>query len=217
MNIPRVLLVGATLGIIAAVGSLAPAAASTGTVNTPTSVSVSGETWSAPSYPVTCRQSSNQITCTPDAASQVEAQECFLGVAIDGARATVCTTYDGHKSELQAAGGKLTLVAYGCSLGDAVCVTFENAGRGMALGTTAMMFAVSDAMRFDTSTTLWDAAAGEWSFWNWAVLIIVFTAMVWSIAAAAVSGAAANWSERSSAPSSQSPPSPSPCGSPAMF
>ncbi|SBS71820.1 hypothetical protein [uncultured Microbacterium sp.] len=189
MNIPRALLIGATLGFAAALGTMAPATALTLTTTSAlTAVSVTGETWSAPSFPVTCRQSSNQITCTPNVASEVEAQECFLGVAIDGARATVCTTYDGHKSELQAAGGKLTLVAYGCSLGDAVCVTFENAGRGMALGTTAMMFAVSDAMRFDTSTTLWDAAAGEWSFWNWAVLIVVFAAMVWAIAAAAVSG-----------------------------
>lgn len=189
MNAPRALLIGTTLGILTAIGTLAPATAvNSATVNTPTSVSVTGETWSAPSYPVTCRRSGSQVTCTPDDPADVAPQRCYLWVLVDGENSTVCSTFDGHRTALQSVGGSEVLVAYGCSLGDAVCVTFENAGRGMALGTTAMMFAVSDAMRFDTSTTLWDAAAGEWSFWNWAVLIVVFAAMVWAVAAAAVSG-----------------------------
>jgi hypothetical protein len=79
-------------------------------------------------------------------------------------------------------------VQYGCSIGDAVCITFENAGRGMALAATGMMFAVADSMRFDTSTLLWTAALDQWSFWQWAILIITFGAMVWAIAAAVVSG-----------------------------
>jgi len=57
----------------------------------------------------------------------------------------------------------------------------------MALATTAMMFSVSESLRFDTSTLLWDAAAGEWSFWAWVVLIVVFIAMIWAITAAAIS------------------------------
>lgn len=189
MNIPRALLIGATLGVAAALGTLAPATALTHTTTTAqTAVSITGETWSAPSYPVSCRQSGSQITCTPDDPVDVAPQRCYLWVLVDGENSTVCSTFEGHRTALQSAGGSEVVVAYGCSLGDAVCVTFENAGRGMALGTTAMMFAVSDAMRFDTSTTLWDAAAGEWSFWNWAALIVVFSAMVWAIAAAAVSG-----------------------------
>ncbi len=77
---------------------------------------------------------------------------------------------------------------YGCSLGDAVCLTFENAGRGMALAATGVMFLVADNMRFDTSTLLWTAAVEQWSFWQWAILIITFGAMVWAVAAAVVSG-----------------------------
>ena len=80
------------------------------------------------------------------------------------------------------------LVEYGCSLGDVVCVTFENAGRGMAISATGMMYVVAANMRFDTSSVLWSAAVGEWSFWQWAILVITFCAMVWAIAAAVVSG-----------------------------
>ena len=47
-------------------------------------------------------------------------------------------------------GGEIT----GCSIGDVVCVTFENAGRGMALSATSMMFAVAQNMRFDTSSLI---------------------------------------------------------------
>ena len=100
----------------------------------------------------------------------------------------MCTTYEGHVEAIQADGGRALLVQYGCSVGDLVCVTFENAGRGMALSATAMMFLVADNMRFDTGTLLWSAAVGEWSFWQWAILIITFGAMVWAVAAAVVSG-----------------------------
>ena len=89
---------------------------------------------------------------------------------------------------IQADGGTPLLVKYGCSLGDLVCLTFENAGRGMALAATGMMFLVADNMRFDTGTLLWTAAVDEWSFWQWAILIITFGAMVWAVAAAVVSG-----------------------------
>jgi len=58
----------------------------------------------------------------------------------------------------------------------------------MALTATAVMFLVADNMRFDTNSLLWTAAVGEWSFWQWAILIITFGAMVWAIAAAVVSG-----------------------------
>jgi hypothetical protein len=98
----------------------------------------------------------------------------------------VCTTYEGHIEELQAAGGKESKVTYGCSVGDLVCVTFENAGRGMALAAMGVMFLFAQNVTFDTSTLLWDAAVGEWSFWQWATLIVVFIAMVWAVTAAVV-------------------------------
>ncbi|MDR7110915.1 hypothetical protein J2X03_000771 [Microbacterium trichothecenolyticum] len=135
-----------------------------------------------------CRCAGGQVSCTPTDPGEVTEQQCFMGVLYQGVSTTVCTTFDGHAQALQSAGGTPLLVKYGCSLGDAVCLTFENAGRGMALTATGVMFLVADNMRFDTSTLLWSAAVDQWSFWQWAILIITFGAMVWAIAAAIVSG-----------------------------
>ena len=92
---------------------------------------------------------------------------------MEGSKATVCTTYEEH-----VAGDQDERRASRCSsstavqIGDVVCLTFENAGRGMALSATATMFAVAQNMRFDTSSVLWTAATDEWSFWQWAILAI---------------------------------------------
>jgi hypothetical protein len=188
----RTILTGAVfaVGVVLVVGGPATAyeGGSRHAAIAPTAISVTGELWSAPAYPVTCSQSEAQITCTPDDPAQIKPQQCFLSVFVEGARATLCTTYEEHIPAVKAAGGKALLVEYGCSLGDLVCVGFENAGRGLALAATAVMFLVSEAMRFDTTTLLWTAAVDEWSFWQWAILGVLFGAMVWAIAAAIVSG-----------------------------
>jgi len=184
----RALLAAAGLGLLLAIGALTPAHAAAPPAEVATGSAVEGQPWSAPAYPVDCRSIDSQISCTPNDPSAVIAQACFQNVAVAGQRTTVCTTFEGHRQAIQTSGGKPLLVAYGCSVGDVVCVTFENAGRGMALSATGMMFAVAENMRFDTSSLLWTAAAGEWSFWQWAILLVLFGAMVWAIAAAIVSG-----------------------------
>src|SRR5690606_8414560 len=103
------------------------------------------------------------VTCTPSDPDKVTPQQCFMGVSMGGVSATVCTTFEGHVQAIQADGGRTLLVQYGCSLGDVVCLTFENAGRGMAVVATGTMFLVADNMRFDTSTLLWTAAVHQWS------------------------------------------------------
>jgi hypothetical protein len=191
MRTLRLLIVGAAIGLFLAVGALAPAQAATLVGYSPGATNathVTGEPWSSPAYPVDCLQAAAQVTCTPQNTADIKPQQCFINVFLTGAKATVCTTYEAHVAAIKTSGGKPLLVEYGCSLGDVVCVTFENAGRGMALSATAMMFAVAENMRFDTSSVLWTAATGEWSFWQWAVLAVLFGAMVWAIAAAAVSG-----------------------------
>lgn len=191
MRTIRVAAIGALVGALMIV--TAPSAQAAERVNAappmiPAAAEVTGEPWSAPDYPVKCDQTANQVSCVPTSTADAVAQKCFLRVVLSGGdRVTICTTYDGHTGAIQAAGGKEGIVEYGCSLGDVVCLTFENAGRGMAAGTTAMMFAVAEVMRFDTSTALWGAASGEWSFWRWAVLAVMFAAMVWAIAAAVAS------------------------------
>ncbi|MFH8251509.1 hypothetical protein ACH3VR_14145 [Microbacterium sp. B2969] len=189
MTRPRMLLVGCLVGIGFALGALAPAqAASAAVPPADGAAAVTGEPWSSPAYPVDCLRAGSQVTCTPQNTADVEPQQCFINVFVDGAKATVCTTYEDHVAAIKTSGGKPLLVEYGCSIGDVVCVTFENAGRGMALSATSIMFAVAQNMRFDTSSTLWTAATSEWSFWQWAILAVLFGAMVWAIAAAIVSG-----------------------------
>lgn len=193
MRFLRALLAGTAIGAALALSALAPASASTTlTDRLPVQVwpleDISGTPWSSPAYPVGCRTSSGQVTCTPADSTKVTAQRCFIGVIAGGTSTTVCTTYEGHVGAIQSSGGRELLVKYGCSLGDVVCLTFENAGRGLALAATGMMFVVAENMRFDTSTLLWTAAVGEWSFWQWGILIITFGAMVWAVAAAVVSG-----------------------------
>jgi hypothetical protein len=193
MHSTRILLASLALGASLAIGAQAPAFADGGhhagraQVDT-TATPVTGESWSAPAFPVDCKEASGQITCTPTTAAEVDAQTCYLWVLYQGDQATVCTTYEGHVDAIKLAGGSPALVEYGCSIGDVACVTFENAGRGMAMGATSMMYAVAANMRFDTSSLLWDVATGEWSFWAWAILIVTFGSMVWAVTAAVVSG-----------------------------
>lgn len=187
----RTLAAGLVLGVFLAFGALAPASATqtdAAAVRPAESSSVTGQPWSAPAYPVTCLSAGGQVSCTPDDPALVKPQQCFLGVLVSGSRVTVCSTFEGHGEAITSSGGKLITVAYGCSVGDVVCITFENAGRGMALSATAAMYLVAQNMQFDTSTLLWTAATNEWSFWQWAILIVLFGAMVWAVAAAIVSG-----------------------------
>jgi hypothetical protein len=192
MNTLRAIVAGGLLGVTLTFGAISPAIAADTTdvvaVRTVPMADVAGEPWSAPAYTVDCQSANGQVSCTPSDPSSVTAQQCFVGVLVNGERATVCTTFQGHVAAIQSDGGKALEVKYGCSLGDVVCGTFENAGRGMALAATGTMFLVADNMRFGTSTLLWDAAVGEWSFWQWAILIVAFGAMVWAVAAAVVSG-----------------------------
>ena len=193
MSLLRTLVVGALVGLGLTLTSLPPASAATASVSgvapaAANATPVTGEPWSSPAYPVDCINVDAQITCTPQNTADIKPQQCFINVFVDGAKATVCTTDESHVSAIKTSGGKPLLVKYGCSIGDVVCVTFENAGRGMALASTSMMFAVAQNMRFDTSSVLWTAATEEWSFWQWAILAVLFGAMVWAIAAAIVSG-----------------------------
>ncbi len=192
MHAARILLASLALGAGLVIGVQAPAFADAGNqsraqVDT-AATAVTGESWSAPAFPVDCNAASDQITCTPTNPAEVDAQTCYLWVLYQGDKATVCTTYEGHADAIKLAGGSPALVEYGCSIGDVACITFENAGRGMAMGATSMMYAVAANMRFDTSSLLWDAATGEWSFWAWAILIVTFGSMVWAVTAAVVSG-----------------------------
>jgi hypothetical protein len=163
----RGMLIGAALGLALAVGVLAPASAAAASAGSPVATAartspVTGEPWSSPAFPVDCVQAGGQIVCTPQNARDIKAQQCFVKVFVGGTGTTVCTTYEAHVTAIQAAGGRPLIVEYGCQIGDVVCLTFENAGRGMAISATATMFAIAQNLSFDTSSLLWTAATGEW-------------------------------------------------------
>lgn len=144
--------------------------------------SVSGSGW--PATGATCETAGNQVSCTPtDPAENVPAR-CFLNVKTDSGDGTVCTTHEATAEALLATGAKEAVHEYGCGFGDAVCVTIQAWGNGLAMGTAGMMLAVVKATEFNTSGVLWDAATGQWSFWAWAVLGVVFISTVWAITAA---------------------------------
>lgn len=180
------LLVVVATGALASPANAAQTKPTTHTASSP-STPVTGQTWSAPTFPVDCEAASGQISCTPTDPTAVTSQACFIGVPFQGQTAMVCTTFQGQQDAIRAAGGSALLVSYGCSIGDLVCSTFENFGRGLAIGATAAAFAMSTSISFNTDSTLWSAAVKQWSFWQWAVLMILFAAMVWSITAAVVS------------------------------
>lgn len=181
----RTVLLGTLIGLAISVLPALPAAATTGLVAT--GVAVTGEPWSAPAYPVDCDRADSYVSCTAQDADGIKPMQCFIDVkSITGDYVTVCTTYEGHHDALEES-GRAANPAYGCSFGDVVCVAFENAGRGMAQAATGAFYLFADNTRFNTGTVLWDSATLEWSFWSWAVLGILFIAMVWSITAAIVS------------------------------
>ena len=149
----------------------------------------SGEPWSAPTYPVDCRELERAGDVHPDDPANVTPSGASSACSSTARAHCLHDVRGAHSGASRARAARQLLVEYGCSLGDVVCLTFENAGRGMALSATG-----DDVRRCrrtcgsTPSSLLWSAAVGEWSFWQWAILIITFGAMVWAIAAAVVSG-----------------------------
>lgn len=183
--------IGVVLALGAVIAAGAPASAATpasATLTARLGSQVTGEAWSSPAFPVSCDRQENLISCTPNDPNQVKPTACFLDVIVDGQNATVCTTFAGHQDAIKAAGGVPATVDFGCSFGDIVCGTFQNWGIGAAMIATALMYSVLSVAKFDVGGSLWNAAAGQWSFWAWATLIVVFGAMIWSITAAVISG-----------------------------
>ena len=105
MSFTRALRIGFVVGLLLALGTGSGAhAIVTDVARVIPMDAVSGEPWSAPAFDVDCERASDQVTCTPTDPNKVTAQQCFVGVALAGTRATVCTTYEGHVQAIQAIG-----------------------------------------------------------------------------------------------------------------
>ncbi|MFB8191375.1 hypothetical protein ACFC14_18810 [Microbacterium sp. NPDC055988] len=58
---------------------------------------------------------------------------------------------------------------------------FEGWSRALISDAVGGLVGILGTSHFTTEGALWDAAAGEWSYWVWAILGIMFCATVWSI------------------------------------
>lgn len=148
---------------------------------------VTGELWSSPAVPVTCNRSGDTVHCTPDNSDDTVERACYFGVPSSSGPLTVCSIASANQSVLDAAGKKLDY-QWGCQLGDVPCAFME--GTAETLSAEAINFGsrAQSALSFNTNTHLWTTAVTEWSFWAWAVLIVVLGAGIVAITMAAFEG-----------------------------
>ncbi|MGC0371298.1 hypothetical protein [Microbacterium sp. SLBN-111] len=153
-------------------------------------VDVSGEAWSGPAQPVTCRMTANTAFCSATDNTQNGEVVCYSNVQSSQGVVTVCSSYTGHEASLTATGvdGKRLKLEYGCAPLDLICPVWEQYARAQAISATVASYLVLQQMAFRTDGPLWEAMAGKWSFWSWAVLIVVFAAFVLAMVQAAASG-----------------------------
>ena len=177
------LLIG--LGVLGASFVLGVPAANAATSGAGAGVAIEGEAWSSPAFPVECTGSQHapRISCEPTSSADIKEEYCFGDVGLNnGSLATVCSTYDGNRAEIERSSesGVLSL-EYGCQFGDAACLTAETASRAMStMVTGGLAWAIGNAS-FNTDGYLWDAAIAEWSWWQGVTLIVILIAGIVSL------------------------------------
>jgi len=182
-------------GIVAGTGvsaSAAQAPSATGAVaaatDVPSDQPVTGETWSAPAAAVDCKQTAETVLCTPTNSDDNVQQACYSAVpSSTSGFVTVCSTAGTNQSTLEGLGNKLDF-EWGCQFGDLYCSTMEGNAEQSAAESLNMAARGADALRFNTDSLLWSIALDQWSFWAWAVLIVVLAGGIVGITIAATTG-----------------------------
>lgn len=164
----------------------APVAGAVQTGGVRTDVVVDDSSW-ATMPGVTCTQAQASVMCTPDDPKSTSEMQCFSDVISRGVESVVCTTFEGNVEAIRASGGEELTWDLNCTFGDVYCVVLQGSVTGSAILTQQAFYAVADVSQFTTTGGLWDSATGQWSFWVWAVWGVVFVAMIWAIASAAIS------------------------------
>lgn len=129
------------------------------------------------------------VNCAGSTAATSGTTECWINVptTTDGVAATsttVCTssTDQTHRDTLKAAVARDPNAVQGhCGFGDGTCAMFEGFSQALISDSVGTMVGIVGTGQFTTEGTLWDAASGEWSYWVWAILGVLFCATVWSI------------------------------------
>ena len=129
------------------------------------------------------------VNCAGANAATSGTTECWINVptstnGVEGTSTTVCTssTDQTHRDTLKAAVARDPNTIQGhCGFGDGMCATFEGFSRALLSDSVGSMVGIVGTGQFTTQGPLWEAASGEWSYWVWAILGVMFCAMVWSI------------------------------------
>ena len=153
---------------------------------------VEGETWSSPAVPVKCTRSGGTVTCTPESSSSSVAMTCYLGVPLGGETVTVCSSSKESQSQLNAASQTKLDYQWGCAQTWDACGLMESAAEAMAVQAIDAGGRAAAAISFTTKSALWTAAMGQWSFWVWAVWVVLLGAGVIGIGQAMFSGSPAD-------------------------
>lgn len=184
-----------TTGALLAGGSSAAFAAeptvSSRAAATASGEEVTGQPWSAPAQPVACTLVASTVSCVPVDNADTVPSGCFKRVQLGAGEVTVCSTAKSNQEALKKAGAELKY-EWGCQATWDVCATMEGLSESMATTVVVTAAKVWDAFRFNTSSLLWTAAVDQWSFWVWAVWIVIVAAGIIAITQAAFSGSPAD-------------------------
>lgn len=149
---------------------------------------VEGQTWSSPAVPASCSRSGITVTCTPESSSSSVAMSCYLDVALDDTSVTVCASSKDSQTALETAGAKKLDYQWGCAQTWDWCGFMENAAEAISVQAIDAAGHTVSAISFTTKSALWSAAMGQWSFWVWAVWIVILAAGIIGITQAAFTG-----------------------------
>lgn len=154
----------------------------------PNDQEVTGESWSAPALPVDCKQTAETVQCTPENSDDNVETACYSGVMTGSSGyVTVCSSAGANQQALDNSGTKLDY-QWGCKFGDLVCSTLEGSAELLSAEALNMSARAAAALRFNTDNLLWTVALEQWSFWAWAVLVVVLVAGIIAITRAAATG-----------------------------
>lgn len=130
------------------------------------------------------------VNCTGTSAENTGSMLCWVGVPTntDGIAAdstTLCTTSTDtmHRDTLNATMSEHAELFFECDGMDNVCKTFEEWSRGLASDSISTLVTIITQSNFSAEGPLWEAAAGEWSYWVWAVIGILIIAFIWGVVA----------------------------------
>lgn len=146
---------------------------------------ITGEPWTPEG--VTCTIISTMAVCSPEDDSDNVELTCYWAVPSEVGSLTVCSSASQNQGVLDRRGEKLEY-NWGCGLTFDGCALMEGMAEASSVIALNMGARAAEAVRFNTGSMMWDAAVEQWSFWVWAVWVVLLGAGIVAITRAAFSG-----------------------------